>query len=103
MTRIRRIFIAALAATALTASMGAASAPASSSASASARCSWEGFNITKRDDVTCKKAKRVLKGAIGPAEPVKGWSCSKGSTIIPEGRCRNKAKTKSFKYKHESA
>jgi hypothetical protein len=102
MTRIRRTFIAALAATALTASMGASSAPASPTASASA-CNWEGFNITKRDDVTCAKAKRVLKGAIGGGEKVPGWSCSKGSTIIPEGRCRNKARTKSFRYKHQNA
>jgi len=95
MTRIRRPLIAAVAATAVTASMGVGA-----SQSAAAGCEYSAWKIIKRENVTCRKAKKVLKGdaRIGGGEKVPGWSCSYGDTIIPEGKCR-KGNSRSFKYK----
>jgi hypothetical protein len=92
--RIRRTFIAALAATAVTASMGIGA-----SQSAAAGCEYKIWKITKRENVTCKKAKKVLKNdpRVGGGEGTKGWSCSYGKSILPEGKCK-KGSSKSFKY-----
>ena len=98
MTRIRRTFIATLVASAVTvASFGAAS---SLGASSSASCTYSIWKITKRENVTCRKAKKVMKHDPrlgGEGEKVAGWSCTYGKTIIPEGRC-HKGSSKSFKY-----
>ena len=79
--------------------MGASSVPASPTATASA-CEYSAWKITKRENVTCRKAKKVLKGdpRIGGGEKVPGWKCTYGKTIIPEGRCNKKGTDKSFKY-----
>ncbi len=101
MTRIRRTIIAALAATALTASMGASAVPASSSSptAITSACTYSAWKITKRQNVSCRKAKRVLKNdkriSGGPGHP--GWKCTYGKTLFPEGTCR-KGTTASFKY-----
>ena len=92
--RIRRTFIAAVAATAVTASMGIGA-----SQSAAAGCEYEIWKITKRDNVTCKKAKKVLTNdpRIGGGDGLKGWNCSYGKSIVPEGKCK-KGSSRSFKY-----
>lgn len=99
MTRIRRTFIAVVAATALTASMAATPSTAAPIATASA-CEYKMWKITKRENVTCRKAKAVLKGdpRIGGGERVPGWRCTYGTSIIPEGRCTKKGTNKTFKY-----
>ncbi|HYH58605.1 MAG TPA: hypothetical protein VD790_05250 [Thermoleophilaceae bacterium] len=91
--RIWRTFIAAVAATAVTASMGAG---VSMSASASAKCEYSAWKITKRENVTCKKAKKVLKGEYGEGTKQQGWSCTNKGNLIPEGKCSKGQK--SFKY-----
>jgi len=99
MTRIRRTFIAAVAATAVTASMGmgvSQSAATGPEAIASA-CEYSAWKIKKRENVSCRKAKRVLKGEYGDKDKVAGWSCSNTGNLIPEGKCR-KGDAKSFKY-----
>jgi hypothetical protein len=99
MIRIRRTFIAALAATAVTASMGVA-VPQAQEAQTSA-CTYSIWKITKRQNVSCRKAKWVLKNdpriSGSDAEGHPGWKCSYGTTIIPKGRC-HKGTTRSFKY-----
>ena len=98
MTRIRRTFIAALAATALTASMGASAVPASPTATTSA-CTYSVWKITNRQNVSCRKAKSVLKNdkRISGGDGHPGWKCTYGKTIFPEGTCR-KGTSASFKY-----
>jgi hypothetical protein len=99
MIRIRRTFIAVLSATALTASMGASPVPASPTATASA-CTYSVWKITKRQNVSCRKAKRVLKNdkrISGEGDGHPGWKCSYGQTIFPEGKC-HKGTSASFKY-----
>jgi hypothetical protein len=97
MTRIRRTFIAALAATAVTASMGVG-APQAQEAQTSA-CTYSIWKITKRQNVSCKKAKQVMKNdkRISGGDGHPGWKCTYGPTIIPEGKCR-KGTSASFKY-----
>ena len=99
MTRIRRTFIAALAATAVTASMGIGvtqSAATEPRAIASA-CEWNIWKIVKRENVRCRKAKKVLKGEYGGGEKVPGWNCTNKGNLIPEGKCTKG--DRSFKYK----
>ena len=91
MTRISRTFIAALAATAVTASMGVGSSQA-------AGCSVDGFKITKRKNVSCKTAKTVTHRQVSGKSLPRGWKCTKGSGLIPEGTCKNRRKSASFKY-----
>ena len=96
MTRIRRTFIAALAATAVTASMGIGA-----SQSAAAGCEYKIWKITKREHVSCKKAKKVLKNdpRASGGEGLPGWHCTSNKrSIIPEGKCSKKRTEKSFKY-----
>ena len=98
MTRIRRTFIATLVASAVTAATFGA-AP-SLGASSSASCTYSAWKITKRENVTCRKAKKVLKGdpkLYGDGEKVPGWSCTYGKGLVPEGKC-HKGDSKSFKY-----
>jgi hypothetical protein len=98
MTRIRRTFIAILVASAVTAAtLGAAP---SLGASSSANCTYSIWKITKRENVGCRKAKKVMKHDPrlgGEGDRVPGWSCTYGKTIIPEGKC-HKGNSKSFKY-----
>ena len=95
MTRIRRTFIAALAATAVTASMGIGVSP-----SAASGCSYKIWKITKREHVTCSKAKSVLESdkRVSGGDGHPGWKCTYGSSIVPEGKCTKKGTNKSFKY-----
>ena len=99
MTRIRRTFIAVLTATAVTASMGmgvSQSAAAGPEAIASA-CTYSVWKIKKRVNVSCRKAKKVLKDEYGDGDNVPGWSCTNTGGLIPEGKCK-KGTTRSFKY-----
>ena len=98
MTRIRRTFIATLVASAVTAATFGA-APLSA-ATASAGCTYSVWKITKRENVTCRKSKKVLKGEYGEGEKVPGWSCNNTGNLIPEGKC-HKGNSKSFKFKPE--
>ena len=102
MTRIRRTFIAAVAATAVAASMAATPSVADPTATASA-CEYSMWKITKRENVTCRKAKKVLKGdpRIGGGDRVPGWRCTYGKSIIPEGTCRKTGTNKRFKYSQQ--
>lgn len=88
-----------MAATAVTASMGANPSVADPTATASA-CEYKIWKIKKRKNVTCRKAKKVLKRdpRIGGGEGARGWRCSYGKTIIPEGKCTKTGTDKSFKY-----
>lgn len=99
MTRIRRTFIAALAATAVTASMAATPSVAGPTAGASA-CTYKIWKITKRQHVTCSKAKKVLKNDshVSGGKGLPGWKCTYGKSIIPEGKCTKSGTNKSFKY-----
>ena len=101
MTRIRRTFIATLVASAVTAAtFGAAPSSAGPQATASA-CTYSIWKITKREHVTCRKAKKVLKNdprVGGGEEKLPGWHCSYGKSIIPEGKCSKTGTNKSFKY-----
>ena len=96
MTRIRRSFIAVLAATAVTASMGVGGAEAAQS------CKVDGFKITKRKNVSCKVAKKVTKKKVSGEKLPAGWKCTDGQTVIPEGKCRKTGTEKSFKYSYGS-
>ena len=101
MTRIRRTFIATLVASAVTAATFGVAPSSAVDATASA-CKYSFWKITKRENVTCKKAKSVLKHdprVGGQGEKVPGWSCTYGDSIIPEGKC-HKGNSKSFKYKY---
>ena len=91
--------MAALAATAVTAAMASTPAVADPVATASA-CEYSIWKITKRENVTCRKAKKVLKGdpRIGGGDKVPGWHCTYGKNIIPEGRCTKSGTDKTFKY-----
>jgi hypothetical protein len=62
-------------------------------------CTYEIWKITKRQNVSCKKAKAVLKSdpRVGGGDGHPGWKCTYGKTIIPEGRCK-KGTSRSFKY-----
>ena len=99
MTRIRRTFIATLVASAVTiASFGSASSSAVQATASS--CTYSIWKITKRENVGCRKAKKVMKHDPrlgGEGDKVPGWSCTYGKTIIPEGKC-HKGSSKSFKY-----
>ena len=95
-TRIRRSFIAVLAATAVTASMGVGGAEAAKS------CKVDGFKITKRKNVTCKKAKEVTKRKVSGQTLPAGWKCTDGKTVIPGGKCSKTGTDKSFKYEYAS-
>ncbi len=79
MTRIRRTFIAAVAATAVTASMGmgASQSVAGGPEAIASACTYSAWKITDRENVSCRKAKRVLKGEYGDKDKVAGWSCTK--------------------------
>ena len=92
MTRIRRTFIATLVASAVTATTFGAAPTAMA-----AGCEWSAWKIKQRENVTCRKAKRVLKGEYGDADKVPGWNCSNTGNLIPEGKCK-KGQTRSFKY-----
>ena len=94
-TRIRRSFIAVLAATAVTASMGVGGAEA-------ATCKTSGFKITKRKNVSCKTAKKVTKRKVSGDKLPRGWKCTDGKTVIPEGKCSKTGTNKSFKYEYAS-
>jgi hypothetical protein len=100
MTRIRRTFIAAVAATAVTASMGIG-APQAQVAQTSA-CTYSIWKVTNRQNVSCRKAKSVLKSDKrlngGDASGHPGWKCTYGKSIIPEGKCTKTGTNKSFKY-----
>ena len=100
MTRIRRTFIATLVASAVTAAtFGAAPSSAATGPTAIASaCTYEVWKITKRENVTCRKAKRVLKGEYGDADKVPGWNCTNKGELIPEGKCTKGGTNKSFKY-----
>jgi hypothetical protein len=99
MTRIRRTFIATLVASAVTvASFGASSSSAVQATASS--CSYSVWKITKRENVSCRKSKKVLKGEYGEGDKVPGWQCSNKGDLIPEGKC-HKGNSKSFKYKPE--
>jgi hypothetical protein len=91
MTRIRRIFIAAVAATALTASMGV------SPSTAARTCKVDGFKITKRHNVTCRKAKKVTHRQVSGEKLPDGWKCTNTGNLVPEGKC-HKGTTKRFRY-----
>jgi hypothetical protein len=99
MARIRRTFIAALVASAVTAAtFGAAPSTAATSA---ASCTYSIWKITKRENVTCRKAKKVMKHDPrlgGEGQKLPGWHCTYGKTIIPEGKCSKRGTDKSFKY-----
>ena len=96
MTRIRRTFIATVVASAVTAA-GFGAAPSSAVEATASSCSYSAWKIKKRENVSCRKAKRVLKGEYGDKDKVPGWSCSNTGNLIPEGKCR-KGDAKSFKY-----
>ena len=99
MTRIRRTFIATLVASAVTAATFGA-APSSAVEAQASACTYSVWKITKRENVTCRKAKKVMKGdpkLYGDGEKVPGWSCTYGKNVIPEGKC-HKGDSKSFKY-----
>ena len=91
MTRISRTFIAALAATALIATMGVGSAQA-------ATCKVDGFKITKRINVSCKTAKKVTHRKVSGESLPRGWKCTNTGNLIPEGKCTRKSTNSSFKY-----
>ncbi|MGH2839094.1 MAG: hypothetical protein ACRDJY_12205 [Thermoleophilaceae bacterium] len=100
MTRIRRTFIATLVASAVTAATFGA-APSSAVQATASACNYSIWKITKREHVTCRKAKKVLKNdprISGEGEKLPGWSCSYGKSIIPEGKCSKSGTNKSFKY-----
>ena len=90
-TRISRTFIAAVAATAVTASMGVGSSQA-------ATCKVDGFKITKRKNVTCKTAKKVTHRHLSGQSLPRGWKCTSGTGLVPEGKCRKRSTDSSFKY-----
>jgi hypothetical protein len=99
MTRIRRTFIATLVASAVTAATFGA-APSSAVQATASACTYSVWKITKRENVTCRKAKKVLKGdprLYGDGEKQAGWSCTYGKGVVPEGKC-HKGSSKSFKY-----
>ena len=73
-----------------------AAALAIPSAASSAGCSIDGFKITKRQHVSCAAAKPVARAEAAGKKLPKGWKCTKGQLIIPEGTCKNGAK--SFHY-----
>jgi hypothetical protein len=73
-----------------------AAALALPTAASSAGCSVDKFKITKRHNVTCKKAKQVTHAKVSEKPLPKGWKCTDGSGIIPEGKCTKG--DKSFKY-----
>ena len=102
MTRIRRTFITAVAATAVVASMATTPSVADPIATASA-CEYKIWKIKQRENVTCRKAKKVLKNdpRIGGGQGLKGWSCTYGKSIVPEGKCRKSGTAKSFKYRQK--
>jgi hypothetical protein len=99
MTRIRRTFIAAVAATAVTASMGmgASQSVAGGPEAIASACTYSAWKITKRENVSCRKAKKVLKGEYGNGDKVAGWNCTNNGNLIPEGKCTKGQR--SFKYK----
>ena len=101
MQRIRRTFIATLVASAVTAAtFGAAPSVATGPIATASACEYSAWKITKRENVTCRKAKLVLKGdpkLYGNGEKQPGWSCTYGKGLVPEGRC-HKGDSKSFKY-----
>ncbi len=99
MTRIRRTFIATLVASAVTAATFGA-APSSAVQATASSCSYSVWKITKRENVSCRKSKKVLKGEYGEGDKVPGWSCNNKGDLIPEGKC-HKGNSKSFKYKPE--
>ena len=100
MQRIRRTFIATLVASAVTAAtFGAAPSVASGPIATASACEYSAWKITKRENVTCRKAKRVLKGEYGDADKVPGWSCTNTGNLIPEGKCKKQGTQKSFNYK----
>ena len=102
MTRIRRTFIATLVASAVTAATFGAAPSSAVDATASA-CKYSIWKIVERENVSCRKAKKVLKHDPrlgGEGDKVPGWSCTYGKTIIPEGKC-HKGSSKSFKYKQK--
>ena len=90
-TRISRSLIAALAAIAVTASMGVG-------ASEAATCKVDGFKITKRKNVSCRTAKKVTHKKVSGEKLPSGWKCSSGTGIIPEGTCKKRSTNSSFKY-----
>ena len=93
MTRIRRTCIATLVASAVTATTFGA-APSAMAAG----CEWSAWKLKDRENVTCRKAKRVMKGEYGDRDPVPGWSCQNSGNLIPEGKCKKTGTDKSFKY-----
>lgn len=95
MTRIlRRTSIMAIAAGLLVGSLGVAESPAGTAAKT---CKVDGFKITKRKHVTCRKAKKVTHKKVTGQKLPDGWKCSSGSGVIPEGKCKH-APNKSFHY-----
>jgi len=90
--RISRSVIAVLAATAVTASMGVGVGT-----SAAATCKVDGFKITKRKNVTCRKAKKVTRAQTSEQKLPDGWKCTNTGQLIPEGKC-HKGTSRSFKY-----
>jgi hypothetical protein len=103
MTRIRRTFIATLVASAVTAATFGV-APSSAVQATASSCSYSLWKIYKREHVTCRKAKKVMKhdpGIGGQGDELPGWHCTTGQTIIPEGKCSKQGTNKSFKYKQK--
>ena len=98
MTRLRRTFVAAVAATAVTASMGmgVSQSVATEPQAIASACEWNIWKIKKRQNVTCRKARKVLKGEYGNGDKVPGWSCTNKGNLIPEGKCTKGQR--SFKY-----
>jgi hypothetical protein len=90
-TRISRTFLAVLAATAVTASMGVSSSQA-------ATCKVDGFKITKRKNVSCKTAKKVTRRKVSGESLPRGWKCTNTGNLIPEGKCTKRSTNSSFKY-----
>jgi hypothetical protein len=100
MTRIRRTFIATLVASAVTAATFGA-APSSAVQATASSCTYTIWKITKREHVTCRKSKKVMKHDPrigGQGEKIAGWHCTYGKSIIPEGKCSKAGTEKSFKY-----